>query len=160
MGVTSSGSYKAFFCADFTGGQIYDNGIFVNNRASSDVKDLTISRSINGYPLPGGAFIRFNPNLSSPILVRVGISFIDETRACQNSEQEIPDFDFDGTKAAAEAKWREKLKVVSVDDSGTNSSFSSILYSGIYRTMINPQDYTNENQLWVSEEPYFDSFYW
>lgn len=33
-------------------------------------------------------------------------------------------------------------------------------YTGIYRTMINPQDYTGENPLWSSKEPYFDSFYW
>lgn len=33
-------------------------------------------------------------------------------------------------------------------------------YSGIYRTMINPQDYTGENPLWNSTQPYFDSFYW
>lgn len=26
--------------------------------------------------------------------------------------------------------------------------------------MINPQDYTGENPLWESSEPYFDSFYW
>lgn len=26
--------------------------------------------------------------------------------------------------------------------------------------MINPQDYTGENPLWQSSEPYFDSFYW
>jgi putative alpha-1,2-mannosidase len=142
------------------GGQIQDNGIFVNTKASTDVKNLTISRSINGYPLPGGAFNRFRPNPVSPVLVRVGISFIDETRACQNSKQEIPDFDFDGVKAAAEGKWREKLSGILVDDTGANASFSKIFYSGMYRTMINPQDYSNENQLWVSNEPYFDSFYW
>jgi putative alpha-1,2-mannosidase len=25
--------------------------------------------------------------------------------------------------------------------------------------MVNPQDYTGENPLWESDEPYFDSFY-
>lgn len=41
-----------------------------------------------------------------------------------------------------------------------NSSLLTNFYSGIYRTMINPQDYTGENPLWESSEPYFDSFYW
>lgn len=48
-----SGSYVPYFCADFdsdTG--IRDNGIFVNSRASTDVKNVTVSRSINGFPLP------------------------------------------------------------------------------------------------------------
>lgn len=48
-----SGSYVVYFCADFkSSAAMRDNGIFVNSRASTDVKDLKISRSINGYPLP------------------------------------------------------------------------------------------------------------
>jgi len=48
-----SGSYNLHFCADFqSSGWLRDSGIFVNTRASNDVHDLTISRSINGYPLP------------------------------------------------------------------------------------------------------------
>ena len=48
-----SGSYTLHFCADFSSsGWLRDSGIFVNTRASNDVHDLTISRSINGYPLP------------------------------------------------------------------------------------------------------------
>lgn len=50
-----SGDYVAYFCADFkSAAGVRDNGIFVNSRASSHVKDLKISRSINGYPLPVG----------------------------------------------------------------------------------------------------------
>lgn len=48
-----SGSYIPYFCADFQSeAGLRDNGIFVNSRASTEVKDLNISRSINGYPLP------------------------------------------------------------------------------------------------------------
>lgn len=48
-----SGSYVPYFCADFDSeAGVRDNGIFVNSRASTDVKNLTVSRSINGYPLP------------------------------------------------------------------------------------------------------------
>lgn len=50
-----SGSYVPYFCADFhSAAGVRDNGIFVDSRASADVKDLKISRSINGYPLPVG----------------------------------------------------------------------------------------------------------
>jgi putative alpha-1,2-mannosidase len=155
-----SGSYQASFCAEFAGVQMYDNGIFVNTRASADVKNLTISRSINGYPLPGGAFVRFGPYHQASVYARVGLSFIDENQACQNAQNEMPFWDFNSVRRAAEDKWREKLSVVQIDDTGANSSFTKIFYSGMYRTMINPQDYTGENQLWTSAEPYFDSFYW
>jgi hypothetical protein len=48
-----SGSYVPYFCVDFqSSSAVRDNGIFVNSRASTDVKELKISRSINGYPLP------------------------------------------------------------------------------------------------------------
>jgi putative alpha-1,2-mannosidase len=48
-----SGSYILHFCADFRSPAAHrDSGIFVNSRASADVHDLKISRSINGYPLP------------------------------------------------------------------------------------------------------------
>lgn len=49
---------------------------------------------------------------------------------------------------------------IRVSRHGVNSSLLTNFYSGIYRTMINPQDYTGENPLWSSNEPYFDSFYW
>jgi putative alpha-1,2-mannosidase len=48
-----SGNYVLYFCADFqSSGGIRDNGIFSNSRAGTNVKQLKISRSINGYPLP------------------------------------------------------------------------------------------------------------
>ncbi|KAF2665775.1 alpha-1,2-mannosidase-like protein [Microthyrium microscopicum] len=153
-----TGNYQAYFCVDFHGASIRDNGIFVNSRASTEAKELTISRSINGYPLPGGAFVRF-ANGTSKVRARVGLSFISSELACYNGESEIPQFDLKSVIQASQSLWREKLKPIRVDDTGVNSSFTTIFYSGIYRTMINPQDYTGENPLWKSDEPYFDSFY-
>ncbi|OCL07352.1 glycoside hydrolase family 92 protein [Glonium stellatum] len=154
-----SGNYIAYFCADFNGAKIRDNGIFVNSRASADVKDLKVSRSINNYPLPAGGFIRFNSPGDSPILARLAISLISYDQACHSAETEIPDFDFDAIQTTAEDTWREKLSPVKVSTSGVDSSLITNFYSGIYRTMVNPQDYTGENPLWSSDEPYFDSFY-
>ncbi|KAE8450274.1 hypothetical protein EG329_006702 [Mollisiaceae sp. DMI_Dod_QoI] len=154
-----SGTYVAYFCADFSGSAIKDNGVFVNSRASTDVKDLKISRSINGYPLPGGAFVRFESPGDSAILARVGVSLISSDQACSSAEKEIPSFDFAGTQTAAETIWRGKISPVVVNRNGINDSMLQNFYSGIYRTMVNPQDYTGENPLWESDEPYFDSFY-
>lgn len=156
-----TGTYVAYFCADFSGAAVRDNGIFANSRASTDVKSLTISRSINGYPLPGGGFVRFANPGDSPILARVGVSLISADQACSSAETEIPDFDFVATQTAAENMWREKISPIQVSTTGiTDMSIVENFYSGIYRTMVNPQDYTGENPLWQSDEPYFDSFYW
>lgn len=152
------GNYVAYFCADFRGGSIRDNGIFVNSRGSADVKDLTISRSINGYPLPGGGFIRFTD--STPILARVGLSLISSEQACQLAESEIPNFDFNRTQSAAVNSWRQKMSPIDVSTRGVNNSALTNFYSGIYRTMINPQNYTGVNPVVDSNTIYFDSYYW
>lgn len=153
------GNYVLYFCTDFSGADILDNGIFSNSRASADVKNFTISRSINGYPLPGGAFVRFTSG-SAPIYVRSATSFISSAQACSHAEAEIPDFDFEGVKSSAQDIWKEKLSPISVNALGVNESFVTNFFSGVYRTMVNPQNYTGENPLWSSSEPYFDSFYW
>lgn len=153
-----SGNYVAYFCADFSGATIRDSGIFVNSRASSNVSDLTISRGINGYPLPGGAFVRFQ-SPSDPVLARVGVSYISSDQACSNAESEISDFNFNSTQAAAVTAWKQKLEPIVVSRTNISDSTLTNFYSGIYRTFINPQDYTGENPLWQSDEPYFDSLY-
>lgn len=153
------GTYVLYFCTDFAGAEILDNGIFSNSRASADVKNFTISRSINGYPLPGGAFVRFTSG-SAPIYARSATSFISSEQACAHAEAEIPDFGFNSTRAAARDAWVDKLSHISIDTTGANDTFATLFYSGYYRTMMSPQNYTGENPLWSSNEPYFDSFYW
>lgn len=154
------GTYRLYFCTDFSSSAgILDNGIFVNSRASSAVKNLTISRSINGYPLPGGAWVRFKTP-AQPILVRTATSFISAEQACAHAEAEIPDFNFAAVSDAATQAWQTKMGTIQVSPKGVNETFLTSFYSGIYRTMINPQNYTGENPLWTSTEPYFDSFYW
>ncbi|KAJ5135750.1 CAZyme family GH92 [Penicillium bovifimosum] len=155
-----SGSYVLHFCADFQSpAALRDSGIFVNSRASADVHDLKISRSINGYPLPGGGFIRFQPGEDNTVLARVGVSFMSTQQACAHAESEIPKFDFDTTHQTAVDKWTEKMRPIRVSRNNIDASILTNFYSGIYRTMINPQNYTGENPLWQSSEPYFDSFY-
>ncbi|KAL3480176.1 glycosyl hydrolase family 92-domain-containing protein [Aspergillus californicus] len=155
-----SGSYVPYFCVDFdSNAGIRDHGVFVNSRADTEVKNLTVSRSINGYPLPAGGFVRFNHQQAHTIQARVGLSFMSSDQACRNAEDEIPNFNFDATRSAAIEQWTEKMAPIRVSRTGVDSSVLTNFYSGIYRTMVNPQDYTGENPLWTSTEPYFDSFY-
>ncbi|KAF1952718.1 family 92 glycoside hydrolase [Byssothecium circinans] len=154
-----TGTWVGYFCADFEGADIKDNGIWVNSRADAEVKDLKINRGINGAALPGGSFVRFSSNPAEGVLARIAVSLISSEQACRSAEAEIPDFDFEATQTAAESAWREKLSPITVSSTGVNSSLITNFYSGIYRTMVNPQNYTGENPKWSSSEPYFDSFY-
>lgn len=157
-----SGTYVSYFCADFAGASIKDSGIWVNNRAGSEPKDLFVTRGINLFYIEAGGWIQFNPPRNGTISARVGVSLISAEKACQNAENEIPGptWDFDGLKSNAERHWSDKLNGISINAGGVDESFVTSFYSGIYRTMISPQNYTGENPLWKSTEPYFDSFYW
>lgn len=81
-----SGSYKAFFCADFkSSADIRDNGIFVNSRATSEAKSLKISRSINGYPLPVCLFVTL------PVVYAFGLTiFYRVVHGCDSSPRQTP----------------------------------------------------------------------
>ncbi|KAK7718241.1 hypothetical protein SLS57_006117 [Botryosphaeria dothidea] len=157
------GTYNLSFCADFSGANIRNTGVFKNNRAGSQPKSLqVVPDNINtgSEILPAGAWVQFDaPTSNRQIVARVGMSFISTEKACQNAESEIPDYDFEAVHTAAEDAWREKLEVVSIDPTGVNQSLQKTFWSGLYRTMISPQDYTGESYLWESDEPYYDSFY-
>lgn len=155
------GSFVLHFCADFAGSTVKDTGIWVNNRAGTEPKDLFVTRGINLFYIEAGSFIRFDRPASGVIDARVGVSFISADQACRNAEDEIgAKWDFDSIKKAAEDVWEEKLSVLTVDAAGVSDSLQTNFWSAIYRTMMSPQDYTGENPLWNSDEPYFDSFYW
>lgn len=147
------GTYDLHFCADFQGAPIRDTGIFQNNRPGREPKSLrTYSTGITSS-VPGGAWVQFHPPDNDQIVVRVGLSYLSVDKACRNAEAEIGDLDFDGTKTAAEDAWTNKLSVVSIDETGVNSTFLTTFWSGLYRSLFSPQDVTGENPLWESSEP-------
>jgi putative alpha-1,2-mannosidase len=157
-----SGSFISHFCADFSGSVVRDTGIWVNNRAGTEPKEIFVTRGINLFYLEAGGFVRFEVPENGIISVRVGMSFISAEQACRNAEGEIPGptWDFDGIKKSAEDIWRKKLSGISIDAGGADQSLLTNFYSAMYRTMMSPQNYTGENPLWQSSEPYYDSFYW
>ncbi|KAF3490676.1 uncharacterized protein GIQ15_00193 [Arthroderma uncinatum] len=157
------GSYTSFVCVDFAGAQAKDTGIYISNRAGTRPKSLSVGRGFNLFYVKAGAFVQFHASKGdrTQVSARVGTSFISEVQACQNAEREIPgpNWNFDKIRTNAESAWRKKLSFVSVRPGGVSNSFQRTFWSAIYRTMISPQDYTGENPLWKSDEPYFDSFY-
>lgn len=157
------GLYRSFFCLDFNGAKVKRAGIWSNNRAttqSTNLKMVPGDARQTPSDRPGGGWVQFEkPDTNNQILARVGMSFISEDQACANAEREIPSYDFDGVVKAAETVWRSKLDVISIEEGGVGSVFPTAFWSGVYRAMISPQDYTGENPLWQSGEPYYDSFY-
>ncbi|KAK3303262.1 alpha-1,2-mannosidase-like protein [Chaetomium strumarium] len=155
-----TGKYHAYFCADFRGPAIRRTGTFKTNNATEEPKAL--DGVGEGFYIPtgsAGAWIQFERPAENSILARVGVSFISVDQACENAEREIGDWHFERVESDARKAWREKLGVVQVDARGVSEELQTTFWSGLYRTLLSPQNYTGENPLWNSTEPYFDSFY-
>lgn len=157
-----AGSYQLHFCVDYFGADVHDTGVWVNNRAGTEPKEIFITRGFNLFYLEGGGFVRFSPKSDNMVTARVGISFKSAAQACSNAEKEIPDplKEFDSLVKTAQNAWREKLGPLSVKAGGADESLLTSFWSGAYRNMISPQNYTGENPYWDTGRPYFDSFYW
>ncbi|KAK3316399.1 glycosyl hydrolase family 92-domain-containing protein [Apodospora peruviana] len=155
-----AGKYQAFFCADFRGAKIRKTGTFVANKAVEEPKFMD-SVGTGAYIPTGsaGAWIQFERPPTDSFLARVGVSFMSVDKACENAENEIPDFEFERVEEDARQAWAEKLSVIQVDPAGVSEELQTTFWSGLYRTLLSPQNYTGENPLWNSSEPYFDSFY-
>lgn len=167
------GTYALHFCADFSGASIRDAGVWKNTRAGTDPTNLTVAQDgvDSGDNLtPAGAWTRFvGPTTNSScdesssnqeILARVGVSFISVAQACSNAETEIPTFDFERVHSDAVASWSAALSPLTITPgNGISLDLQKTFWSGLYRTMLSPQDYTGENPLWNSSEPYYDSYY-
>lgn len=156
-----AGSYQAYVCADFAGARVRDTGIWVNDRAGSEPKELFVTRGFNNFYLQAGGYVRFDRPLDGVVTARVGVSFVSTDQACANAESEVPDplNDFERLRGIGEDVWSEKLAPIKVSSGGVSDDMLSAFWSGVYRTMLSPQDMTGENPLWESDEPYFDSFY-
>lgn len=154
------GSYQSYFCVDFQGANVESTGIWVNGRAGTDQKDLFVNRGYSLFYIQAGAFVRFQKPGNGTMKARMGVSFVSTQQACRNAEAEIPDFDFDRVRSASKAIWKHKMSGIEIEPGGASDSLQKTFFTGIYRTMISPQNYTGENPLWQSAEPYFDSFYW
>jgi predicted alpha-1,2-mannosidase len=152
-----TGNYKAYQCVDFKGPRLQDTGGF-NMTVYPGINEMT---GINQYYAPKqGVYVRFKEiQPKEQILVRVGLSWLSRERACENAEREIGDWDFDRLLNQAKDTWREKLSPITIDSKGVDEAHLRNYWSGVYRAFLSPQDYTGENPLWNSTEPYYDSWY-
>ncbi|EKD15358.1 hypothetical protein MBM_06574 [Drepanopeziza brunnea f. sp. 'multigermtubi' MB_m1] len=149
-----TGQYELHFCMDFSSASRAETDIWEG--LGSLVNKTQVE--FTGYA-GGGTISKFQPPGSDYVMARVGLSFISQAQACQNAESEIPNFDFEKVRKAARKEWEKKFDVIKIAPGGIDKDLEVIFWSGFYRTMLSPQDYTGENPLWNSTEPYFDSFY-
>ncbi|MBR9914935.1 MAG: glycoside hydrolase family 92 protein [Algicola sp.] len=79
-----------------------------------------------------------NPN-NEPLIVKIGISAVDETGAKNNLQQEIGNASFDAIKNEAQNTWESQLQKIKV--SSENTAYKTNFYTALYHTMLAPNLY-------------------
>ena len=75
------------------------------------------------------------------VMVKIGVSSVDVEGAHRNVEKEIPDWNFDGVRAAARRAWNDCLSVI--DISTQDDTQRTIFYTSLYHTALLPQLFTD-----------------
>jgi predicted alpha-1,2-mannosidase len=81
------------------------------------------------------ALFQFENN-TNKLLVKVGISNVDNEGASRNLEKEMPDFDFEKYKIAARNNWQKELSKIIISTQDKNKK--TIFYTALYHCMVHP----------------------
>ena len=74
------------------------------------------------------------------LIVKTGISAVDEAGAADNLAKEMPGWNFDSVAVAASQSWQEKLSVIRAGSA--DSTALRVFYTALYHTMIAPNLYS------------------
>jgi predicted alpha-1,2-mannosidase len=90
-----------------------------------------------------GAYVTFDTSTNPVVHAMVGISFVSVANAQLNRATEASDFDFAGTRQAAQTAWNNKLNAVQV--SGGSTDELTTFYTALYHTLIQPNIFDDVN---------------
>jgi predicted alpha-1,2-mannosidase len=85
------------------------------------------------------AILVFDNPKNEPILVKTGISAVDEKGAKENVRAEIGNKDFVTVKKEAQDYWEKQLEKIVIESDDVNKKTN--FYSALYHTMLAPQRY-------------------
>lgn len=83
----------------------------------------------------------FEMEKGEELIVKTGISAVDEAGAAGNLIAEVPGWDFDGHAAAAQQAWQKRLGVIRA--ASADSSVLKVFYTALYHSMIAPNLYSD-----------------
>lgn len=82
------------------------------------------------------ALLRYSTGAGEVIQVKVGISGVSVEGAVRNLDAEIPGWDFDAVRRAAQNAWREALSRIRID--GATPKQKEIFYTALYHCLLAP----------------------
>ena len=121
-----------------------DQRLFYHLKFSHPIKNITYLE--DGVPISKNykfqskqAIVEFdNPN-NEPVMVKVGISAVDQKGAECNLNEEIGSLSFDEVKNEAQATWEKQLEKIVIESD--NNDYKTNFYTALYHTMIAPNVY-------------------
>ncbi len=87
------------------------------------------------------AHLDFATSVEQPIVLRVGLSATSVDEARKNLIAEMPSWDFDAVRQAAQAVWNDNLSRIRIECS--NPNVRQTFYSALYHTMTAPTLYND-----------------
>lgn len=78
-----------------------------------------------------------------PVLVKVGLSAVNEGNAMLNMQAEVPGWDFDAVAKAADEAWNTELGKIKIETSNANDR--AIFYTAMYHSMTAPSVFSDVN---------------
>jgi putative alpha-1,2-mannosidase len=137
----------------FSRGWARDQRVFFAMAFSRPVRHLGLADSatalgiFSGQELTAGdagataqavrALFAFDPVAAAEtLLLKVGISYVDEEGALANLEEEVPHWDFDRVREEARRAWERELRKVHVQ--GGTETERRTFYTALYRTRLAP----------------------
>ena len=105
------------------------------------VENKIYARVLNGDNRATKAAFTFDIVKGEELLVKVGISAVDEKGAQSNVESEIPDWDFELVKNNVTKEWQKQLHKIEVE--GGTKDEKTIFYTALYHSMLNPNLFTD-----------------
>ncbi|MBE0638667.1 MAG: GH92 family glycosyl hydrolase, partial [Bacteroidales bacterium] len=131
-----------------TDGWANDQWVFFNAEFSKPFVNYGISVneiSNEGQQFAQGADIKawvtFATNDDEEILVKVGISAVSAEGAKLNRTSEIPDWDFEKIKEAANQTWENELGKIKAESKDNNRK--TVFYTALYHAMVAPNLFTD-----------------
>lgn len=85
--------------------------------------------------------LSFTMKKGEELIIRTGISSVDEAGARGNLTAEMTGWDFDAVAAAASLAWQRRLQVIRAESS--DSALLRVFYTALYHTMIAPNLYND-----------------
>jgi len=97
-----------------------------------------------------GFYTEFATKAGEEVLMKSGISFVNLEGAKQNLEHDIPHWDFEKVVNSTKDEWNTELSKIKVE--GKNEDDKIKLYTGLYRTMIDPRSFSDVNGNYIGAD--------